>query len=179
MTTYYLNGNPIIEGSTFTTNGMTYPYEWLEGTTPSIRASLGIEKTNDVNYDPTYYYAPGLERNLEDREESDKDGNPMYVQVLDEETREMVNTSQRLVARGLKYTCTYKVKSACNTLLAPTDFYIVRNAVEESEIPSSVSEYRAAVIAEQDRVVDAIADTTTVPELMEVMCSLQWPVVAQ
>jgi len=176
MTTYYLNGNPIIEGSTFTTNGMTYPYEWLEGTTQNIRASLGIEKTNDVNYDPTYYYGVGLERNLDDREESDKDGNPMYVQVLDEETREMVDTSQRLISRGLKYICTKRVKSQCNNLLNPTDFYIIRNEVEGSEIPSSVSDYRAAVVAEQDRVVSDISSVTTVPELMEVMSSLQWPV---
>lgn len=176
MTTYYLNGNPILEGSSFTIGGITYPYEWLEGTNQSVRSSLGIEKTNDITYDQTYYYAPGLERNLEDTENFDKDGNLMYVQVLDEETRQMVNTSEKLISRGLKYTMTRKIKLKCNELLSPTDFYVIRNAVEGFEIPADVAEYRSAVIAEQDRVTTAIAAVTSVPELIEVMTSVQWPV---
>jgi hypothetical protein len=183
MTTYYLNGTPIVEDSDITLNGMTYPYSWLEGTSPSIRASLGIEKTGDINYDTKYYWGVNNPKILEDREELDDDGNPVYVQVWDPEfvhegmdqTGAMVDSEKRLVAKGLKTTCTAEIKAITNNLLKPTDYYIIRNEVESFEIPASVSTYRAAVITESARVVTAIAAVDTVEELIEVMSSIAWP----
>jgi hypothetical protein len=175
MTTYYLNGNPITEGSDITLNGFTYPYSWLEGTSPSVRASLGIEATGDINYDTKYYWGINNPKILEDREEVDKDGNPLYVQVFDQETKQMVDSEERLVTKGLKTTCTAEVKSKTNELLKPTDYYVLRHEVEELEIPAAVSTYRAAVVAEQNRVVTAIAATTTVEGLIAVMSSIAWP----
>ena len=175
MTTYYLNGNALQEGADISLNGMTYPYSWLEGTSPSTRASLGIEADVDINYDSRYYWGVDNPKSLDDVENVDIDGNPMYVQVLDEATKEMVNTSKRSISVGLKTSCTADIKSITNTLLKPTDYYIIRNTVEQLEIPESVSTYRAAVVAEQERLVAAIAATTTVPELIAVMNSVSWP----
>ena len=175
MTTYYLNGSPITEGSDITLNGFTYPYSWLEGTSPSVRASLGIEATGDVNYDTKYYWGIDNPKILEDREEVDEDNNPAYVKEYDVETTTMVDTSVSLVTKGLKTTCTAEIKFTTNNLLKPTDYYIIRNEVESLEIPESVSTYRAAVVAEQNRVVPAIAATTTVAGLIEVMSSIVWP----
>ena len=175
MTTYYLNGNALEEGADITLNGMTYPYSWLEGTSSSVRASLGIEADGDINYDSRYYWGVDNPKSLDDVENVDIDGNPMYVQVLDEATKEMVNTSKRSISVGLKTSCTADIKSITNTLLKPTDYYIIRNTVEQLEIPESVSTYRAAVVAEQERLVTAIAATTTVPELITVMNSISWP----
>ena len=175
MTTYYLNGSPITEGSDITLNGMTYPYAWLEGTSPSVRASLGIEANGDINYDAKYYWDANNPKILNDREESDEDGNPLYVKEYDAGTETMVDTTTRLVAHGLKTTCTAEVKSTTNTLLSSTDYYILRHEVESVEIPESVVTYRAAVVAEQERVVTAIAAVTTVEELVTVMSSIAWP----
>jgi hypothetical protein len=183
MTIYYLNGTQILEDSDITLNGMTYPYSWLEGTSPSIRSSLGIEKEGDVNYDPKYYWGLDNPKNLEDREESDEDGNPLYVKVFDptivtegsDFPGAMVDTEERLVAKGLKTTCTEEIKSTTNNLLHPTDYYIIRGEVEGLEIPEEVSEYRAGVIAEQERVVAAISEVTTVEELIAVMDSVNFP----
>ena len=178
MTTYYLNGLPITEGSDITLNGMKYPYAWLEGTSPSVRASLGIEKDGDINFDTRYYWGIDNPKILEDREESDEDGNPLYVQVWDPTVGQdgaMVDSEERLVAKGLKTTCTAEVKSITNNSLKPTDYYILRNEVESLEIPTDVSTYRAAVITESNRVVTAIAAVDTVEELIAVMNSIAWP----
>jgi hypothetical protein len=178
MTTYYLNGTPITEDSDIILNGFTYPYSWLEGTSPSVRASLGIEASNDINYNTQYYWGVDNPKILEDREEVDDNGDPLYVKIFDSsigEYGEMVDSEERLVAKGLKTICTSEVKSKTNDLLQLSDFYIIRNAVEELEIPESVSTYRAAVIAEQDRVTTAIAAVTTVEALIEVMDSITWP----
>lgn len=178
MTTYYLNGNPITEGSDITLNGMIYPYSWLEGTSPSIRASLGIEATGDINFNSKYYWGIDNPKILEDREESDEDGNPLYVQVFDPSVGpdgSMVDSEKRLVTKGLKTTLTTEVKVKTNDLLKPTDYYILRNEVEQLEIPAAVSTYRTAVIAEQNRVIPTIAAVDTVEELIEVMNSITWP----
>jgi len=178
MTTYYLNGSPITEGSDITLNGMKYPYAWLEGTSPSVRASLGIEKDGDINFDTKYYWGIDNPKILEDREESDEDGNPLYVQVWDPTVGHdglMVDSEERLIAKGLKTTCTAEVKSITNNSLKPTDYYIIRNEIESLEIPTDVSTYRAAVITESDRVVTAIAAVDTVEELIAVMNSISWP----
>jgi hypothetical protein len=176
MTTYYLNGIALHEDADFTINGMTYPYSWLEGTSPSVRASLGIEKNGDINFDTTYYWSPENPKNLEDIEDVDADtGNPVYVRVYDTVTKQMIDTTVRSVTKGLKTTCTAKVKSNTNTLLKQTDFYILRHEVEETEIPAIVSTYRAAVITESERVVTAIAAATTVEGLISVMDSIAWP----
>ena len=175
MTTYYLNGTARQDGADFTLNGMTYPYSWLEGTSPSVRASLGIEKTGDINFDTTYYWAPDTPKNLDDIEDVDAEGNPAYVKVLDPVTMSMVDSEVRSVTKGLKTACTSTIKANTNTLLLPTDFYILRNEVEELEIPETVSTYRAAVIAESERVVTGIAAATTVEQLITVMNSIAWP----
>ena len=176
MTTYYLNGNVITEGSDITLNGFTYPYSWLEGTSPAVRASLGIEATGDINYDTKYYWGIDNPKILEDREEVDDNGDPLYVKIFDSSIGEMVDSEERLVAKGLKTICTSEVKSKTNDLLQLSDFYIIRNEVESLIIPAEVSTYRAAVIAEQNRVVPAIAATTTVEELIAVMESISWAI---
>lgn len=175
MTTYYLNGSALVEGADFTINGFTYPYSWLEGTSPSVRASLGIEATGDVNYDPRYYWSKDIAKNLEDKEENNEDGTPAYVKVWDPESETMVDTDKRLVTKGLKTACLVEIKVRTNDLLQSTDFYIIRNAVEQVEIPTSVSEYRAGVITESTRLQNAIPTVTSVEELIEVMNSANFP----
>ena len=178
MTEKDLNGNLIPEGSDFTLNGFVYPYVWLENTTPSIRASLGIEATGDVNYDPKYYWDKDNAKHLEDREEVDDSGNPVFVKVWDATVGlmgAMVDSDKRLVSFGLKTTCLKEIKNLTNQLLQPTDFYIIRNAAEDVEIPTSVSEYRTAVVTESARLQEAIPAVTSVEELIEVMSTVAWP----
>lgn len=174
MTTYYLNGTPIEEGSDITIGGFTYPYSWLEGTSPSTRASLGIEMTGDINFDQKYYWTADTPKHLDDREEVDRDNNPLYVKVWDPTAGEMVDTDKRLFSPGLKTICTKEVKATANTLLQPTDHYILRHEAEAAEIPADVSTYRAGVISEQERLVTAIAAVTTVEELIAVMSSANY-----
>jgi hypothetical protein len=175
MITYYLNGLPITEGSDITINGFTYPYSWLEGTSPSIRASLGIEKHGDINYNTKYYWGIDNPKNLNDHEEVDLENNPIYVKVLDTESKQMVDSDVRVVTKGLKTTCLEEIKEFTKTLLAPTDYYIIRNHTEQTEIPEAVTTYRAAVITESNRLQTAISTVTTVEELIEVMNSSAWP----
>jgi hypothetical protein len=118
------------------------------------------------NADGSYSATP---KELEDREESDENGNPMYVQVYDATANDgkgaMVDTTKRLVTKGLKSQWIAKVKHNTNMTLAQTDWYVIRKAERNVDIPADVATYRAAVIAWATATEASITAVTTVEEL--------------
>ena len=116
---------------------------------------------------------------LEDEDAKDSDGAQLYVQVFDASANGgeggMVNTSDKLINRGLKYTMNAQVKSQANSALAPTDWMVIRKAERDVAIPSATATYRAAVITECARLETAIAGAANVDALQAVMQAQNWP----
>ena len=115
---------------------------------------------------------------IEDVDAVDEDGNPIYVQVFDPDEGDdgaMVDTSEQLVTRGLKYNMKAQIKSQANSALAPTDWMIIRKAERETAIPSATVTYRAAVVTECARLEAAIAGAADVDALAAVMDAQNWP----
>jgi hypothetical protein len=136
---------------------------------------MSFTRQDEVRPDDQYYWVTqnadgsytGVPKELEDREESDENGNPMYVQVLGEVDGQpaMVDSAERLVTKGLKSVHIAKVKYNTNITLATTDWYVIRKAERNIEIPADVVTYRAAVIAWATATEAAITAVTTVEEL--------------
>jgi hypothetical protein len=105
---------------------------------------------------------------LEDKEEVDQDGNPMYVKVLGEVDGEpaMVDSEERLVTKGLKSTFISQINQTANSILTQSDWMVIRKAERDVAIPDDIASYRASVIAKSDELVTAISAVTTVEELM-------------
>ena len=114
------------------------------------------------NSDGSYTKTP---KALEDREEVDQNGNPMYVQVYDEATKSMVNSSDRLIYKGLKSSHIASVNRNTNATLAQTDWYVIRKAERSIDIPADVVTHRAAVIAWATATKASISAVTTVEQL--------------
>ena len=117
-----------------------------------------------ANPDGSYTATP---KELEDREESDENGNPMYVKVLGEVDGKpaMVDSTERLITKGLKTNHIAQVKHNTNMTLAQTDWYVIRKTERNVEIPADVATYRAAVIAWATATEASITAVTTVEEL--------------
>jgi len=133
-------------------------------------------RQDEIRPDDRYYWVTAnnngsytaTPKALEDREEVDQDGNPMYVQVVDRTDPEnlvMVNTTQRLITKGLKSNHIAQVKHNTNMTLAQTDWYVIRKAERNVDIPADVATYRAAVIAWATATEASITAVTTVEEL--------------
>ena len=130
-------------------------------------------RQDEVRPDDRYYWVTqnpdgsytGVPKELEDREEVDQDGNPMYVKVYDEATQSMVDSNKRLVTKGLKSNHIAQVKHNTNITLAQTDWYVIRKAERNVDIPADVATYRAAVIAWATATEASITAVTTVEEL--------------
>jgi len=123
-----------------------------------------------ANSDGSYTATP---KALEDREEVDKDGNPLYVKVLGEVDGKpaMVDSAKRLVTKGLKSNHIEQVKQAANSILTQTDWMVIRKAERNIDIPADTVAYRAAVVAKASELEAAISAVTSVEELMAVNLS--------
>ena len=118
------------------------------------------------------------EKAIEDVDAKDKDGNQLYVQVFDPDEGddgEMVDTSEKMITRGLKYTMKAQIKEQANSALTQTDWMVIRKAERETAIPSATVTYRAAVITECARLETAIAGAADVDALAVVMSAQSWP----
>jgi len=171
---FQLNGNPISIDSEQVIGGIRYPH--LRD--PALREQLGIVEVADPEqYDQRFYWGVGNPKLLNDREEVDQDGNPMYVKVLGEVNGQpaMVDSTERLVTKGLKSQWTAQVKTTAGSMLAQTDWMVVRKAERNIDVPTAVAAKRSAIVAECDRLEAAIAGCADVEALITVVGSQNWP----
>ena len=174
---FQLNGNPISLDTAFTLDGTSYPANWIRLASPAERTAIGITEVADpATWDDRFYWGVGNPKLLNDREESDENGNPLYVQKFDATVGEhgaMVDTAERLVTKGLKSQWIAQVKTTAGTLLAQSDWMVIRKVERDVAIPAAVATYRAAVVAASAAHEAAISAVTTVDQLAALV--LDWP----
>jgi len=132
-------------------------------------------RQDEIRPDDRYYWVTqnpdgsytGVPKELEDREESDENGNPLYVKVLGEVDGKpaMVDSAERLITKGLKSNHIAQVKHNTNMTLAQTDWYVIRKAERNIAIPVDVATDRAAIVAWATATEASITAVTTVEEL--------------
>ena len=149
-------------------------YHLVEGTKPDLRFYWESDPTYEINESTktvtqSYTLNPRL---FNDREESDENGNPMWVKVLGEVDGKpaMVDSNVRLVTKGLKTIWTANFKKTVHDLLKPTDSKVMDDTITEAE-----TTYRNAVITEGDRLDAAITACTDLDGLINIVNSQNWP----
>jgi len=75
----------------------------------------------------------------------------------------------------LKKNWTAQVKDMANKLLSQTDWMVIRKAERDVAIPDATATYRASVITECTRLVDAIFGASDVPAFITVVTTQNWP----
>jgi hypothetical protein len=150
---FILNGKPISPDSAFTTpDGTQYPSNFLRLASPEEREAIGItEVPDEISHDQRYYWG------------YDSDGNLIPKQLEDETVTP--EEGESYTQTGLKTQHIRQTKETANTLLAPTDWYIVRNFERNIEVPVGIASYRAAVIVVSNTREELISAVTTVEEL--------------
>ena len=142
----------------FTIDGTSYPSNWLRLTSLAEKQAVGIEEVADTttHYDDRFYWGVDNPKQLEDVTVTPEGGEP-YVQ------------------KGMKSNWTAQVKDTANTLLAQTDWMVIRKAERDVAIPTATATYRAAVITECSRLVEAIAGASDVSAFITVVTTHGWP----
>ena len=111
---------------------------------------------------------------LEDRAEVKEDNTPLYVQVLDQTTMLMVDTTEQVITKGLKSNYIAQFKQTANSMLAQTDWTVIRKAERNVDIPADVAAKRAAILAECDRLTAAVTAATDMPSFITAVQSANW-----
>ena len=144
---YYLNGEPLRLDKAFTdTDGNQYPANWLRSSTQEQRDALGITWVAPdpaAYYDQRFYWGVGNPKQLDDG--TDENGN---------------------FTTGLKSLWVSQQKQAAGTLLAPTDWYVIRMTEDpECMCPPAVVQYRSDVRTVSGQREDQILACVDVEEL--------------
>lgn len=149
-------------------------YHLVEGTKPDLRFYWESDPIYTINESTktvtsSYTLNPRL---FDDRSEVDKDNNPMWVKVLGEVDGKpaMVDSSVRLVTKGLKTIWTTNFKKSVHDLLKPTDSKVMDDTITEAE-----TTYRNAVVTEGERLDAAITACTDLDGLINIVNSQNWP----
>lgn len=152
-------------------------FKYVEGTKPDLRFYWETEPTYNIDTDTktvTEEY-PLNPRIFDDRIEEDEEGNPLYVKVWDATANDgkgdMVDTDVRMVTKGMKTIWTANMKAKVHELLKPTDSKVMNETITAEE-----SEYRADVITEGDRLDTALASSTDLDSLINIVNSQNWPI---
>lgn len=154
---FMLNGKPLPVDVPFECNEISYPANWIRLASAEERAAIGITEVADPeNYDDRFYWGVNAPKQLEDETITPEQGNA-YVQ------------------KGLKSVWSAQIKETTNKLLADTDWMIVRKYERKVAIPEATVSYRAAVLAECDRLLSEIAGAADVDALAAVLSAQGWP----
>ncbi len=173
---FLLNGNRLAEGISFyDANGTQYPPQWLNQATEEQKLAIGITwEADPAPFDNRFYWDTDLPKALEDKLEVKRDGTPLYKQVYDKNTESMVDTTEQVITKGLKSNFIAQVKDTAGKLLAQTDWYVIRKAERNVDIPVDIVTKRAAIVTEADRLETAITGVSTVEALIEVLNAQNW-----
>jgi hypothetical protein len=93
--------------------------------------------------------------------------------ALDDVTETPEGTSEPVTTKGLKSQWIAQGKQAANSLLASTDWMVIRKAERGVDIPADVVAARAAIIADCTAKEAAITAATTMDEFLAVVAPVQ------
>lgn len=150
---YKYNGKVIRPNRAWSaSDGLQHPANWMK-MSDTRKTEIGLVYEADpvvASFDNRFYWSAGIERALDDVNETNDDNTPM----LD------INGDQ-VVTKGLKSNAIAQTKMTAAGLLAPTDWMVVRSAENGTDVPSATLAYRANVRAASQTIETAISGATT------------------
>ena len=145
-----LNNKPLSYDRAFTHAGIQYPANWLRLSSLEERNALGItEVANDPTYDQRFYWGPSNPKQLDDKTET-VDG----VEVKTTGLKTLWSATQGEIAASL---------------LASSDWRVIKAKETGTNIPSAWKTYRAAVRTACNTRQTEIGNAADVPALIELL----------
>lgn len=132
-------------------------YEFISGSTPDNRFETqgAVSYVVDDDAGTVTETIAKNNKNINDVNEVDENGDPLLDEYGDQ-----------VVRKGLKTIYKEQIKQQATSLLAPTDWMVVRKAEDSTKsIPSAVTTYRASVRTKADEICTAIDNCDTLDKL--------------
>jgi hypothetical protein len=144
---FILDGKPLSPDVAFTHDGIQYPANWLRLATPEQRAAIGITEVPDPEpYDQRFYWGYDAEGNLIPKD---------HTQLVEQWTQQ--------------------TRTTAGTLLAPTDWIIIREADNGTAADPLLKIWRQDVRFAAGDKITAIGATLDTPELVAYITGADYP----
>jgi hypothetical protein len=148
------NQQYIQEGTAFEINGVQYPQNWLNLSTPEEKAELGLEEviaTNSPANDQYYWVSS----------------------TLDQASLTYTNTPKDLTT--VKSTAIAQVNQTAYTILLPSDWMVVKAVETSTKVATGWDSYRQSVRTTAASAVSGIEGAVDVDGVEAVMGAIVWP----
>ncbi len=94
--------------------------------------------------------------------------------ALEDVTETPEGQTEPITTKGLKSNYIAQFKQTANSLLAQTDWMVIRKAERSVDIPAETVAKRAAILAECDRLTAAVTAATDMPSFITAVQSANW-----
>lgn len=145
-------GQYIQEGTAFEINGVQYPANWLNLSTPQEKTDIGLEEviaTNSPANDQYYWVSQEL-----------NGATLTYVNIPKDLDTCKANTINQL-------------RNTAYTILLPTDWMVVKSFETSTPIPTDWNTWRQSIRTTCENAITAVNACTNVDELAQL--SVTWP----
>jgi hypothetical protein len=142
----------IQEGTAFEINGIQYPQNWLNLSTPQEKAEIGLEEVIATNSpaNQQYYWVS---------------------QELNGATLTYINNPKDLDT--CKTNAVSQLRTTAYTMLLPTDWMVVKSVETSTPIPTNWNTWRASIRTTCENAITAVNACTNVDELAQL--TVTWP----
>ena len=96
------------------------------------------------------------------------------AKALEDVTETPEGATEPVITKGLKSQYLAQYKQTANSMLAQTDWTVIRKAERNVDIPAAVAAKRAAILAECDRLTAAATAATDMPSFITAVQSANW-----
>lgn len=154
----------------FTVGDKQYSSAFLRTSSPQEKLEAGVwEIIEGTRPDDRFYWVSNASYHVNEVNNTVEASYPATAKQLEDETADGITT------KGLKSNWIAQTKQTAGSLLAATDWTVIRKAERNVDIPADVVTFRAAVVAECARLEAAIAASADVDALVAVLSSADWP----
>ena len=147
------DGQYIQEGTQFTIDGVEYPSNWLNLSTPEEKAEIGLEEvvaTNSPANDQYYWVST----------------------ELNEATLTYVNTPKDLDT--VKSNATSQINQTAYSILLPSDWMVVKSVETGNPVSTEWNTWRQSIRTTADTTRLSVAEATDVDEVQTIMGNITW-----
>jgi hypothetical protein len=147
------NQQYINEGTAFEINGVQYPSNWLNLSTPEEKAEVGLEEVVATNQpaDQTYYWV---------------------TETLSEATLTYTNTAKDLLP--VKTTALNQINATAYSILLPTDWMVVKSVETSTPISPSWNAWRQSIRTTALNATNGVESAADVDAVATAM-NITWP----
>ena len=160
----------------FTIGEKQYSARFIRNATEVERKAVGVyEIIYGEQKDQRFYWVGGPNYRVNEVNQTVEATFTAIAKELEDKTETPAGATEPITTTGLKTQFIAQAKQTAGSMLAQTDWMVIRKAERNVDIPAATAAKRAAIVAECDRLEADITAAANVEALIAVLGAQNWP----